>query len=161
MHWLDNGPREFARIDDRDLDRLVIHCQTLVHGHRQLRVNVPRFQIHVNMERSTATLLEPEVISTLKKSNLLVSHYIQQVPECVVGSIIMVRQPHQAYLPEMQSECLEYDFFINSGRPNRMTVVCARRSNGYSYVWAPTAEEFVEWNARQWPGMLLRTGHGP
>ena len=160
MHpWPDNGPREFVRIDDRDLDGIVIHCKTLVHGHRRLRVNIPRFHIHVNKQSSTVTLLEPEVISTLKRSNLLVNHYIQQIPECVVGSIVMVRQPHQAYLPQRHGEYLEYDLFINSGRPNRMTVVCARPSNGYAYVWTPTTEEMAQ--ARQWPGMLLRTGHLP
>ena len=139
----------------------VIHCKTLVHGHRRLRVNIPRFHIHVNKQSSTVTLLEPDFISTFKRSHLLVTHYIQQIPECVVGSIVMVRQPHQAYLSQRHGEYLEYDLFINSGRPNRMTVVCARPSNGYAYVWTPTAEEFEEWNARQWPGMLLRTGQCP
>jgi len=150
MHpWPDNGPREFCRIDHRELDTIVVRCTTLIHGRRHLRVHVPRFQLHVNKQSSTVTLLEPEVISTLKRANLLVDHYMEQWPECIVGSVIMVRQSHQAYHPQRHNHHLEYDLLINSGRPNRMRVVCARASNGYSY----TTDEI---QPRQWPGMAMR-----
>jgi len=62
----------------------------------------------------------------------------------------MVRQSHQAYHPQMHGHYLEYDLLINSGRPNRMRVVCALASNGYSY----TSDEMSQ--PRQWPGMILR-----
>ena len=151
MHpWPDNGPREFCRIDHRELDNIVIHCTTIIHGHRHLKVYIPRCQLHVNKQSSTVTLLEPEVISILKRSNLLVDHYMEQSPECIVGQVIMVRLNHQAYHPQRRGHLLEYDLLINSGRPNRMRVVCSRASNGYSYVPDETVQP------RQWPGMALR-----
>ena len=148
--WRDNGSREFCRIDDRELEWIVIHCTTRIYGRKHMRVYIPRFQIHVNKQSSTVTLMEPEVISTLKRANLFVDHYIEQRPECIVGSVIMVRLNHQAYHPQRLDHLLEYDLLINSGRPNRMRVVCSRASNGYSYVPDETVQP------RQWPGMALR-----
>ena len=155
MHpWPDNGPREFCRIDDRELEWIVIHCTTRIYGRKHMRVYIPRFQIHVNKQSSTVTLMEPEVISTLKRANLLVDHYIEQSPECIVGSVVMVRDPQQAYLPQTEGHHLEYDLMINSGRPNRMRVVCARASNGYAWVSSETIQP------RQWPGMNFRFPSG-
>jgi hypothetical protein len=148
--WPDNGPREFCRIDHRELEWIVIHCTTLIHGRKHMKVYIPRFQIHVNKQSSTVTLMEPEVISTLKRANLLVDHYMEQMPECIVGSVIMVRDPQHAYHPQIEGHHLEYDLLINAGRPNRMRVVCARASNGYAWVTSETIQP------RQWPGMELR-----
>ena len=58
----------------------------------------------------------------------------------------MVRGHHQTYYPHVNGHLLEYDLLLNSGRYNRMTVACARASNGYAF----TEDDTVR--GRQWPG---------